>query len=589
MRYSQQDNAQASIRGNALPGVAPFHPLSHGVNTYRMRTGLALQQPTGTWTNGFWYDLPREIALSAAVSRLLHSRRLALKRKASEDYLTGRAKRLTNVTSPAGTFSYLFSGVTHHASRLTLPNTSYITNTYDTVARLTGTWLKHSTNSTINSHQYTYNSGHQRTQQSFSAGSTYDYTYDAIGQLKIADSATASEDRGYTYDAAWNLNYRTNNTTTQTFGVDGKNQLTSEPGMTDAYDANGNLTNRNDGSYYYGYSYTYDDENRLSSASYRSQSGQEANWWRTVFTYDGLGRLRQRQEQTWQYGGWYPGTTTTYHYDGMRVIQERSYWPTVSYTRGSDLSGTLEGAGGIGGLLARSHGHAGSNGNWYAHNYYHADGNGNVAYLVNSSQTLAASFRYDPYGNLISQSGGLASANVYRFSSKEFHAASGLYYYGYRWYAPNLQRWPNRDPLDEAGFELMRRKPSQVFGDGSNSYLFVKNNPISRRDPFGLVSEEDCHKQLTKDMVAVSREGAKCRANAVLGGLIGAFGTVIGGGVGFIISGPPGAIIGGGGVAGVAIISDYWCYRRCMDKVHQMSADAKQRYADCISEVEANR
>jgi hypothetical protein len=32
-------------------------------------------------------------------------------------------------------------------------------------------------------------------------------------ELKIADSGTASEDRGYTYDTAWNFNYRTNNTT----------------------------------------------------------------------------------------------------------------------------------------------------------------------------------------------------------------------------------------------------------------------------------------------------------------------------------------------------------------------------------------
>src|SRR5205809_5140641 len=43
--------------------------------------------------------------------------------------------------------------------------------------------------------------------------------------------------------------------------------------------------------------------------------------------------------------------------------------------------------------------------------------------------------------------------NVYRFSSKEIHVNSGLYYYGYRWYAPNLQRWLNRDPLGEPGFE----------------------------------------------------------------------------------------------------------------------------------------
>src|SRR5437867_4089092 len=97
---------------------------------------------------------------------------------------------------------------------------------------------------------------------------------------------------------------------------------------------------------------------------------------------------------------------------------------TVNYTRGTDLGGSFEGAGGIGGLLARSHGY--SSGNWTNHNYYHADGNGNITYLVNSSQTVAASYRYDPFGNTMSSSGTLASANVYRFSSKEIHVLSGM-------------------------------------------------------------------------------------------------------------------------------------------------------------------
>jgi hypothetical protein len=47
----------------------------------------------------------------------------------------------------------------------------------------------------------------------------------------------------------------------------------------------------------------------------------------------------------------------------MRVIQERdgSNNPLVSYTRGTDLSGSMEGAGGIGGLLARSSGYSSGN------------------------------------------------------------------------------------------------------------------------------------------------------------------------------------------------------------------------------------
>jgi hypothetical protein len=45
-----------------------------------------------------------------------------------------------------------------------------------------------------------------------------------------------------------------------------------------------------------------------------------------------------------------------YLYDGMTVVQERdgSNLPRVTYTRGNDLSGSLQGAGGIGGLLART-------------------------------------------------------------------------------------------------------------------------------------------------------------------------------------------------------------------------------------------
>jgi len=163
---------------------------------------------------------------------------------------------------------------------------------------------------------------------------------------------------------------------------------------------------------------------------------------------------------------------TRYIYDGMRVIQERDggNTPTVSYTRGNDLSGTLEGAGGIGGLLARSHGY--SSGTWSTHNFYQADGNGNITYMVNSSQSSVAAYKYDPFGNLISSSGTLAGANVYRFSSKEQHANSGMYYYGYRFYDPNLQRWINRDPIGEEG--------------GINLYGSVGNDPLNGVDALGL-------------------------------------------------------------------------------------------------------
>jgi RHS repeat-associated protein len=172
----------------------------------------------------------------------------------------------------------------------------------------------------------------------------------------------------------------------------------------------------------------------------------------------------------------------------MRVIQERSSSnvPTVALTRGSDLSGSLEGAGGIGGLLSRSHGYSG--GTFSTHSFYHADGNGNVTYLVSSAEARVAEYRYDPYGNLrytydVLPSGG----NRYRFSSKEQMPNSGLYSYGYRFYDPNLQRWLNRDPINERGF---RRHPrggrSPRVGEETNQYLFVRNRPVRGIDAFGL-------------------------------------------------------------------------------------------------------
>jgi RHS repeat-associated protein len=155
--------------------------------------------------------------------------------------------------------------------------------------------------------------------------------------------------------------------------------------------------------------------------------------------------------------------------------------PLVTYTRGRDLSGTMQGAGGIGGLLARTDNGLLAIGNSGAHAYYHADGNGNVTALVDASQIVVARYLYDPFGRVLSLSGPLADANVYRFSSKELHPNSGLVYYLYRFYDPNLQRWANRDPLGEKG--------------GLNLYAFTHNRPANTGDAWGLqgpLSDANC-------------------------------------------------------------------------------------------------
>jgi RHS repeat-associated protein len=147
----------------------------------------------------------------------------------------------------------------------------------------------------------------------------------------------------------------------------------------------------------------------------------------------------------------------------------------------------LQGAGGIGGLLARSDNTQMIIGSPTAHAFYHADGNGNVTMLINSYQAIVAKYLYDPFGNTLSLSGSLADANVYRFSSKEWNDNAGLYYYLYRYYDPNLQRWPNRDPKNEIGFQTLNhiRRSSDVNQE-KNLYDFVKNSPIQIYDLNGL-------------------------------------------------------------------------------------------------------
>jgi len=136
-----------------------------------------------------------------------------------------------------------------------------------------------------------------------------------------------------------------------------------------------------------------------------------------------------------------------------------------SYTWGLDASGSMQGAGGVGGLLMVNAGSGGVHFPAY-------DLNGNVMGLVNATNgNISAKYEYGPFGEVFCSVGDMAKVNPFGFSTKYTDNETDLLCYGYRYYSPALGRWLSRDPIEERG--------------GLNLYGFVYNNPVHYVDDSG--------------------------------------------------------------------------------------------------------
>ena len=81
-------------------------------------------------------------------------------------------------------------------------------------------------------------------------------------------------------------------------------------------------------------------------------------------------------------------------------------------------------------------------------------------------------------------------------------------------YDPGAQRWLNRDPLGESGFEVLRSGRVDLLGDGPNLYTFVKNNSANQIDAFGLDGEATLGADPTLLMDADELAAYKCKCVA---------------------------------------------------------------------------
>ena len=269
----------------------------------------------------------------------------------------------------------------------------------------------------------------------------------------------------YNYDAMGNRTTTTNSNSsaaTNTYATNALNQVTGIttsyagkpgpfPSVGFVYDDAGNLTRTNgsDGSYTL---FGYDDLDRLIIIDHRDTAGTPTTG--TNFYYDYANRLVTTVELSWARVQWQIDSEKLHIYDGMDVVQERD--------RYNNVSAQLVRDGNIGGILSRTTA-AGAT-------FYDYDGNGNVTLLTDSAGNDVGHYRYDAFGNTLEATGPRAAENPWRFSTKELHG--GWYNFGFRFYAPDIGRWINRDPISEAG--------------GVNLYAMVGNNPVNSVDAYGL-------------------------------------------------------------------------------------------------------
>ncbi len=239
------------------------------------------------------------------------------------------------------------------------------------------------------------------------------------------------------------------------------------------------------------FEYSWDAENRLISATTTTNLPADVPVVHVAFDYDYQSRRVAKNVYEWDEGvtNWVEQSTATFLYDGWNLVQEVSTQDsevsTNHYVWGLDLSCSLQGAGGIGGLLAVVNGT-----NAYFPTF---DGNGNVSEYLDASGGIVAHYEYSPFGETVVATGPNASDFLHRFSTKYFDPETGLYYYGYRFYSPGVGRWVSRDPIKEKAFaSLFDPSMSYQFDSTisirvSNLYCFSDNGPISKKDFLGLL------------------------------------------------------------------------------------------------------
>ena len=340
----------------------------------------------------------------------------------------------SNMDGVARTLSYQWDA-DGNRTRITYPDGNYFIYLYDGLDR--PTVIEENGGTQIAS--FAYNAPGERSGETRGAVTT-SYGYDGVSRLTSLGHDLA----GTADDVTWQLGYnppsqivsttRSNDlydyayaATNKAYTVDGLNQYSTAGGVTLAYDGNGNLTS--DGTY----TYSYDAENRLISAS----NG-------TTLSYDPEGRL-------WQVAS--GSGTTRFLYDGDALVEELNTSGTLlrRYIHGNEEDDPLIWYEGSGLTDRRS---------------FQVDHQGSIVSVADSSGLLIGIDTYDEYGVP-----GAANIGRFQFTGQVWLPELGIYYYKARMYSSRLGRFLQIDPVG--------------YGDQLNLYAYVANDPTDQDDPSG--------------------------------------------------------------------------------------------------------
>ena len=380
----------------------------------------------------------------------------------------GRFSAVTNVINGVtNTASYAYLPSSHLIAGYTLGSLSRTVdfepdrNLIDMVTTTHGTNL-------ISRFEYTNDPLGRRTQRLDTTGTagfqpaTNSFAYNVRSELTAATfnplGTPITSSAAYSYDPIGNRIQAVENTVQTDYVSNMLNQYTGINANVPSYDDDGNMLSDGDS-----LSMTWDGENRMITTT----NGNTV----VVNAYDAHSRRIRKQVSV----DGTPAKDIRYFYDAWNLLYEHDLLAggsgsTRYYAWGLDLSQSLQGAGGVGGLLYTQAGTSAD-----APTY---DANGNVTEYVDLATGAVTSRQaYDGFGKTIAQAGTRPAP--YAFSTKYEDEETGLLYYGFRDYDPEIGRWPSRDRFGE----LMS---ANLYDYNFNSALFyfdaVGAVPLSCQD-----------------------------------------------------------------------------------------------------------